>query len=142
MFEKLQKWREDRNIFSGSYDWKTEIENDIEELFELMGFHKDDIEHLVNDFMDRYFTPELEPSDEVKIDAHCDKIVFSINSIAQLGYNPKECMDETIMEISSRIQDPAQYEEWNANGKSGKWKKFKDQDKNTLYKANYKKCKE
>jgi len=59
----------------------------------------------------------------------------------QLKYDYKKCMLETIKEISSREQCPIQARKWKENGISGKWQKNKNQDKSTLYKADYDKCK-
>ena len=81
----------------------------------------------------------LELSEEDKVDAHCDKIVFDINAIEALGYDAEQCMSETIMEISSRRQCPIQKEEWNNSGKSGKWQKDKSQT--DTYTAKYSECK-
>ena len=141
MFKKLDKWRKDRNILSGSYDWYTQIKNDAEELFELMGYTSVECDELVIDFMNRYYIYNIEPLDVEKIDAHCDKIVFAVNAIEQLGYDAECCMNETIMEISSRLQDPIQEHEWLANGANGKWLKWKEQPASSLYKADYNKCK-
>jgi len=68
-------------------------------------------------------------------------ITFSCVITENMGYNYKECMLETIKEISSRKQDATQKKEWEQNGVSGKWQKDKSQDKRTLYKADYEKCK-
>ena len=57
------------------------------------------------------------------------------------GYSVSLVMKETIKEISSRKQDPEQSEDWAVNGPSGKWKKDRQQDESTLYKANYNLCK-
>ena len=67
-------------------------------------------------------------------------LLACVNSVNSLGYDYKKCMIETIKEISSREQDPKQVKEWKEKGISGKWKKNKNQDKSTLYKANYNSC--
>lgn len=54
--------------------------------------------------------------------------------IEDMGYNFKQCMDETLKEIESR---KGAY-----NPESGKWEKFKDEESIKLwYKADYSKCK-
>jgi len=68
-------------------------------------------------------------------------IKHSMGCVENLGYDYKKCMLETIKEISSREQCPIQAKEWKENGISGKWQKNKNQDKSTLYKANYESCK-
>jgi D-mannonate dehydratase len=62
--------------------------------------------------------------------------------IESLGYNFNCVMDETVKEISSRQQDPEQKVKWSTVGSQGeKWQKWKEQPKETLYKADYNKCK-
>ena len=61
--------------------------------------------------------------------------------LEDMGYDFKDCMLETIEEISSRKQSPSQAIEWQENGTSGKWQKDKNQDNSTLYVANYSSCK-
>lgn len=68
-------------------------------------------------------------------------IDYSFSMMNQMGYDYKKCMLETIKEISSREQDPIQKEEWLKNGPSGKWQKNKQQNPDTLYKADYESCK-
>jgi hypothetical protein len=51
-------------------------------------------------------------------------------------------MEETVLEISSRLQDPKQAEKWDLHGNDGdKWMKWKEQPEHTLYKADYTKAK-
>jgi hypothetical protein len=71
------------------------------------------------------------------------KIIWACKvNIEHLGYDFECVMNETIKEISSRQQDPEQKKRWKKNGSNGeKWQKDKSQDKNTLYKADYSKCK-
>lgn len=63
--------------------------------------------------------------------------------LEQLGYDSYKCMLETIKEISSRKQDPEQKKRWDAGEiiDSEKWKKWREQPKDSLYKADYDKCK-
>jgi hypothetical protein len=76
---------------------------------------------------------------------HKDNLAYIIQTTSvvcnSLGFDFDKCMLETIKEISSRNQDPIQKEEWAKNGINGKWQKDKNQDKSTLYKANYESCK-
>ena len=66
------------------------------------------------------------------IDDWCDLIVVAAGAIYQQGYNPELAMLETVKEINSRqgAIDPT----------TGKWEKQKDQPSETLYKADYSKC--
>jgi vacuolar-type H+-ATPase subunit H len=61
-----------------------------------------------------------------------------INLIEIEGYNSVECLKECLKEISSREQDPDQ--KINGRKPGEKWLKDKNQDKSTLYKANYERC--
>lgn len=65
----------------------------------------------------------------------CDELVTAKK------YDFKEVLNEKIKVISSREQNPQQKEEWALNGANGKWLKNELQDKATIYKANYGKCK-
>jgi len=77
------------------------------------------------------------------IDALTDLRVIAIGEIRKAGYNPKCTLQETVKEISSRKQDPAQAERWAKGEKEDgeKWLKDKSQDKSELYKADFEKCK-
>lgn len=63
--------------------------------------------------------------------------------VKELGFEFKKCMIETLLEIESRQQDPEQKLRWkNQGGSLGeKWQKWREQPEETLYKADYKKCK-
>ena len=62
--------------------------------------------------------------------------------LKELGFNFIKCMEETLMEINSREQDVEQKSRWEAGDKvqGEKWLKWKDQPEDTLYKADYEKC--
>ena len=75
------------------------------------------------------------------IDALCDIIVLATGAVYKLGYDIDDAMCETMLEINSRDQDPIQKLQWEENGAQGKWQKWLDQPKETLYKANYGKAK-
>lgn len=68
-----------------------------------------------------------------QVDALADIIVFATGAIHKLGYNPKAVLKETLKEINSR--------EGEIDPVTGKWEKSKTQPKETLYKADYRKCK-
>jgi glyoxylate carboligase len=104
------------------------------------------------------------------IDSYCDRYVFMVgalaksyinnqpiegqlleyyqeftkipNTIKELGFDFVKCMDECFLEISSRKQDLDQKLKWEAQGGSlgEKWQKDLNQNPDTLYKADYKKC--
>ena len=95
---------------------------------------------MLSEELTEFLTAYNEEIEEDMIDALCDIIVVATGAIHKLGYDPKLSMIETIKEISSRQQDPQQKEIWEKWGVSGKWMKNKEQPKDTLYKADYKKA--
>ena len=111
---------------------------------------------------------ELDSATYERIDALCDKYVIFTGTLAksgmveaplmelaryyedylnitktvkELGFDFIKCMSETLFEIESRQQDPEQKLLWEQRGSNGeKWQKWKEQPEDTLYKANYSKC--
>ena len=77
------------------------------------------------------------------IDALADIIVIAAGEMVKLGYNPELCLKQTVKEISSREQDPAQAADWSLGNKQPgeKWLKNPRQDPTTLYSADYSTCK-
>lgn len=65
----------------------------------------------------------------------CDELVTAKR------YDFKKVLNEKILTINSRLQDPKQKKDWIKNGVSGKWEKMKNQPKETLYVPNFGKCK-
>lgn len=63
------------------------------------------------------------------VDALCDIIVVATGSLYKLGYDPREALTETVLEITSR--------QGSFDETTGKWMKDPNQDPATLYKANY-----
>lgn len=113
IFEKIIQWNEQRN--NKEFNSESEYKMLKEELAEF-----------------------LEAKDEYEmVDALCDLIVIATGAIHKLGYSPKLAMLETLQEINSRQQDPLQAMSWRMEGPDGKWQKWKDQPKDTLYKAQY-----
>lgn len=135
----LAKWRKERNITRSNY--YVYCGNIIEELLEPIFDDKKVIEEIKREILFRYFVANITINKNKIVDTICDIQVFSINELGTMKYNPKKCMLETIKEISSRHQDPKQKEDWVKNGASGKWQKWAEQPKETLYIANYEKCK-
>jgi len=78
------------------------------------------------------------------LDALTDIRVIAIGEIRKMGYDPECTLNETVKEISSRKQDPAQKHRWERLFKKQpgeKWLKDKNQSPDTLYKADFNKCK-
>ena len=139
IYKLLSKWRKERNITNP--DYRVYFQNIIEELLEPLGYTKEEISIIKIDIYNRYYPDELVLNENLVVDSICDIKVFSINELGTMKYNGKKCMKETIKEIDSRVQDPLQKEDWAKNGAVGKWQKDSSQDKDTLYVADYSKCK-
>lgn len=138
VYKLLARWRKERNITHSNY--YTYCGNIIEELLEPL-YEKETVKLIKEEILKKYFV-EMNNLDEDKVvDTICDVQVFSINELGTMKYNNKKCMIETIKEISSRKQDPQQKIEWTNTKPTGKWKKWEDQPKDTLYAANYSICK-
>lgn len=161
---KIQERILDWNLQRGhlSYDASTEIDNYKEEIEEGILAKELFDEALTDDEKCKYM--------QEYIDSFCDRYVFGTgflaksyvnnrpiegqllkyyqefvkipNIVKELGFDFVKCMDECLKEISSRKQDPAQKLKWeNQGGSLGeKWQKDLSQNPDTLYKADYKKC--
>jgi len=79
---------------------------------------------------------------EETVDGLADIIVVCAGALTKLGYNPELVLKQTVKHIKSRLQDPKQKADWDLHDHNGeKWKKWKDQSYETLYKPNYGVCK-
>ena len=90
------------------------------------------------------FIEASETQDEYgQVDALADIIVIAAGELVKLGYNPELTLKQTVKEITSRKQYPAQAKRWAINDKQPgeKWLKNLDQPESTLYIANYSTCK-
>ena len=135
---KLKQWRKDRNLTTPNY--KTYFENIIEELFEPL-YDKKTVAFIKEEITDKYFIDDGRLDTNAIIDTCNDISVFSINEVEMMGYSFDATLSETIKEIDSRNQNKNQAEIWSKWGADGKWMKDANQDKSTLYVANYEGCK-
>ena len=134
----LKLWRAERPGLAANH--RVYVENIIEELFEPL-YTKEYIKELKQEIMSAYYPAGIKPASEhAVIDSLNDIQVFSINEVELMGYDNNNCMEETVKEISSREQDPAQKEIWGRWGYDNtKWMKNTKQDPETLYVAKYEK---
>jgi hypothetical protein len=135
----LQMWRDARPSLQANH--RVFFQNIIEELLEPL-YTKVTVKEMTQEILEKYY-PEILglTSDSVVLDSICDIQVFSINEVELMGYDNNKCMNETVKEISSRQQDPAQKEIWEKWGYDGcKWKKDPKQEPDTLYEADYYSC--
>ena len=161
---KIQERILDWNVQRGhlSYNTSTEVDNYKEEIEEGVLAKELFDEALTDDEKCKYM--------QEFVDSYADRYVFGIgflaksyinnqpiegqllyyyqeftkipNIVKELGFDFVKCIDECLKEISSRKQDPAQKLKWEAQGGSlgEKWQKDLNQNPDTLYKADYKKC--
>ena len=71
----------------------------------------------------------------------CTIVAICEELVAAKKYDFKKVLNEKILTINSRLQDPKQKKDWIKNGASGKWQKMRNQPRETLYIPNYGKCK-
>ena len=136
--KELREWRSDRNITDSNT--KVYVSNIIEELLEIYFKNKRLIKFL--QFLIMIIFSIKKPISRLNtLDAILDISVFSTNKVELMGYDMDKAMNEVVKEISSRVQDPIQKEEWSKSGAVGKWQKDLSQDKDTLYKADFDKAK-
>jgi hypothetical protein len=156
--ERILDWNLQRGHLS--YDASAEIDNYKEEIEE--GILAKDLfdEALVDDEKCKYM--------QEFVDSFCDRYVFMVGALAksyinnqpiggqlleyyqeftkipnivkELGFDFVKCMDECLKEISSRKQDTNQKLKWEGGSLGEKWQKDLNQNPDTLYKADYKKC--
>jgi hypothetical protein len=128
-YEQLAQWREETGLDKAKPTKRQIIKHFVEELFEMCGYNKSETEYFVGIFMDTYVV-DSKLNDFDMIDAMCDMKIFATNDIEQMGYDSKECMSETVKEVTSR---------------SGEYRedigKFLKVITGKEYTANYKKCK-
>lgn len=159
--ERILEWNLQRGHLS--YNASAEIDNYKEEIEEGILAKELFDEALLDDEKCKYM--------QEFVDSYCDRYVFGVgflaksyinnqpiegqlleyyqeftkipNIVKDLGFDFVKCMDECLKEISSRKQDPDQKLKWEAQGGSlgEKWQKDLNQNPDTLYKADYKKCK-
>lgn len=104
----IVKFNTDRNLVK--YDSTTEYGMLFEELQE-------------------FLLASAKRDEQEAVDALCDIIVVAVGSLHKLGYDPGLALSETLKEIHSR--------QGSINTDTGKWEKDRNQDPNTLYKADY-----
>ena len=136
--EKLRVWREVRNVTNSNT--KVYVANVVEELLEIYFTNKKVIKFLQALIM-IIFSIKKPVSELNTLDAIIDNSVFSINEVELMGFDYDKSLREVIKEVSSREQCPIQKEQWLKYGAIGKWQKNKNQNKATLYQADFSKAK-
>ena len=135
--ENLKQWRKSRNIKYPNTN--VFVANTIEELLEIYFKNKTVIKILQSIIM-VIFSIKKPISELNTIDAIKDIKVFTTNEVELMKYCDLKTDEEVFKEINSRIQDPLQKLQWEEVGALEKWQKDRNQDKSTLYTADYSKC--
>ena len=136
--KEIKQWQMDRNLHLQPVNHRNEIQNILEEVFEIMGYeayfdkdgNKIDIPRQMADkiLFEYYDATAIKP--EKVIDGLNDIRVYGTGYQLKMGYDPEKTILETLMEINDRTgsYDP----------KEGKWCK---QPQSQTYKADYSTCK-
>lgn len=138
VISNIVEWHKERGLDKKGYNDETSLYLALEEEFECIGL--DDklgkglasryANYIINE-SGKEDASRVHPDD--KVDAKFDGIVFKLQDIAQLGYDPIKVLIEGFKEINSRV---GAY-----NLESGKWEKdTSDEAKSNWYKADYSKC--
>ena len=143
VINEIRNWGISKGIDTMKQNKRVFVANIIEELLEGINVKDDDITQWLTNSMIMHEDLIDKVTEEDYIDSLGDIVVFAITEMTKYGYEPNLVMKEVLKEISSSRQDPKQAVRWHAEGKGDgeKWKKWKDQHPDTLYKANFKTCK-
>ena len=129
IINRIVKWNEERLLDKQEFNLKIESTHILEELIEAQSkfIDSDKARKLANQLYG-FLQIHDEKDEKDIVDAFADIIVYATGSILKLGYEPTKVMDEVLKEIESRT------------GKIVNGKFVKD-NKKTMYKADFTKCK-
>ena len=129
IINRIVKWNQERELDKQQFDLKIESTHILEELIEAQSkfIDSDKARKLANQVYGFIQIPE-EKNEKNIVDAFADIIVYATGSILKLGYEPAMVMDEVLKEIESRTGTIV-------DGK------FVKNNKATMYKADFTKCK-
>lgn len=169
--QQLKQWRAERNITTLSLTLKEDlfkevieakeglakqdINNYVEELADVSIFAFNAL-----GVSNQYYSKQTSIRNEIKL-LHIENTINQIelkrpiqmrvllcmiigmceDLITKRGFDFKKLVSEKILVLNSRVQCPKQKKEWALNGMSGKWEKYQNQDKSTIHKINFDKCK-
>jgi len=111
LIKQIKQWQKDRLLDKQKYIYSNEFVNILEELMESIGIKitKDKRILIMQDFIKfifeiekKYKLKKVKPTNEDKVDAYFDIIIFSIGSIMKLGYEPECVLQEGLKHINSR----------------------------------------
>jgi uncharacterized protein YecA (UPF0149 family) len=100
-YEMLREWREETGLDKAKPTKRQIVKHFTEELFEMCGYNKKETDHFVEIFMDTYVI-DSKLNDFDMLDAMNDMKIFATNDTEHMGYDAKECIEETVKEVTSR----------------------------------------
>jgi len=141
IIKEIEKFQKDRLLDQQNYNWLNETANIMEELLEADGCFitkaqrnkfKKNIDKYLYSVIHELNVYSKEPSNEEKVDAYADIIVFCIGAIMKLGYDPECVLEEVAKEINSRTGEiiDGKFQKDTSPEAKAKW-----------YKADFSKCK-
>ena len=111
VIKEIVKFQKDRLLDQQEYNWLNETTNILEELFEANGYFisknsreefKENIDKYLFNIVHSINIFPQPISNNDRVDAYADIIVFCIGAIMKLGYKPECILKEVAKEINSR----------------------------------------
>lgn len=99
IFKRIKQWCNERGLIANGFTHDNEARFIIEEVLESFGVHDKakpiEMVKLINQYSNH-------TTDEEKVDAFADIIVFATGAIYKLGYDTDKVLEEVFKEINSR----------------------------------------
>lgn len=139
-FESFMRYRSERGMSNQKFDMEVFFRKTLEEDFELQGYPKEFAKQFARELSSYWITwrtahskvpDNIDDTEDCKIDALADGIMFRLEAIEQLGYDADKVIGETLKEIHSRRGEII----------DGKFEKFMDEKSQSLWEqADYNSC--
>jgi len=123
VFNKVKQWADSRGIIENGFTHTQYARNIIEELTEQGIAVSKELQDTRIKSIVRAIAPGADR--EATIDSVVDIMVFSINALYQLDIDPECALEQVLIALNSRVQDPEQVERWKKGDKQigEKWMK-------------------
>lgn len=124
IFNKVKQWADSRDIIESGFTHTQFARNILEELTEQSSVTMSkELQETLITMMVNAIKPGSNREDT--IDSVVDIMVFSINALYQLGIDPECALEQVLVALNSRTQDPAQATRWKSGNKQigEKWLK-------------------
>ncbi len=100
--QRIVKWNKQRGLLDKKYNHQKEISFIIEECLESTGKFDSLTARTEAEKIAEQICQNANSSDEEKVDAFADMVVFAMGAMAKLNYDPDTVMDEVMKHIESR----------------------------------------